>query len=187
MLGLAGCGGAAAQPAAPPSQIALTVGAGPRFMPRSVGPQAPSGLPCGRRPARRYGAHVELFAAHHVVQVPAGIGVSRPVRRGAYVTAGRCWSPLYTTEPTGLICIKRGQPPDIARAAPTLGAFFDVWRQPLSRTRMLSFRGRVRAYLAGRLWRGDPRSVPLRRHAQVVLEVGPFVLPHPSYRFPPGL
>jgi hypothetical protein len=42
-------------------------------------------------------------------------------------------------------------------------------------------------YVNGRLRLGDPRSVPLRAHDQVVLEVGAFVPPHASYRFPKGL
>jgi hypothetical protein len=69
----------------------------------------------------------------------------------------------------------------------TLGDLFDVWGQPLSRTWMVGFRGTVTAYVAGRPWRPDPRSIPLQRHAQIVLEVGGHVTPHPSYQFPPGL
>ena len=39
----------------------------------------------------------------------------------------------------------------------------------------------------GHLYRGDPRTMPLTRHAQIVLQVGPRVVPHAAYRFPPGL
>jgi hypothetical protein len=59
----------------------------------------------------------------------------------------------------------------------TLGRFFAIWGQPL----------RGRAYVNGRPWRGDPRRIPLERHAQIVLEVGGYVRPHATYRFPPGL
>jgi hypothetical protein len=69
----------------------------------------------------------------------------------------------------------------------TLGHLFAVWGQPLSRMRMAGFRGRVRAYLDGRRWSGAPGAIPLRRHAQIVLEVGTHVPPHSTYRFPPGL
>jgi hypothetical protein len=68
-----------------------------------------------------------------------------------------------------------------------LGDLFAVWGQPLSRRRLAAFRGRVEAYLDGARWRRDPRRIPLRRHAQVVLEVGGQVPPHARYRFPPGL
>ena len=40
--------------------------------------------------------------------------------------------------------------------------------------------------VAGREWRGDPRAIPLARHAQIVLQVGPRIPPHPSHRFPLG-
>jgi hypothetical protein len=51
---------------------------------------------------------------------------------------------------------------------------------------MLSFRGVVRAYLGARRWTADVRSLPLRRHAQVTLEIGVPVRPHRRYRFETG-
>jgi hypothetical protein len=42
----------------------------------------------------------------------------------------------------------------------------------------------VRAYVAGRRWRGPLGAIPLRRHAQIVLELGRFVPPHGFFRFP---
>ena len=45
----------------------------------------------------------------------------------------------------------------------------------------------VRAFLDGRRWRGDPRAIPLRRHASVVLEVGRHFTRRPTYLFPRGL
>jgi hypothetical protein len=130
--------------------------------------------------------HVELFAQRQVVVVPAGIGMAPPVqRRGAYVLGARCSYPLRTREPTGLVELD-------SQAEPlTLGDLFAVWGQPLSTTRLAGFRAppgqRVEAYLDGRPWRGDPRAMPLRRHAVVVLEVGGHVPPHAAYRFPDGL
>jgi hypothetical protein len=82
---------------------------------------------------------------------------------------------LWTLDPTGVVRFER-------RA--TLGDFFAVWGQALSRTRLLSFRGPVRVYLNGVGRRGDPRRLPLRDGDEVVLEVGGFVPPHRSYRFP---
>jgi hypothetical protein len=38
----------------------------------------------------------------------------------------------------------------------------------------------------GRRVHAPPPSVPLTRHAEIVLEVGPHVPPHSSYAFPPG-
>jgi len=46
---------------------------------------------------------------------------------------------------------------------------------------------RVAAYLDGRPWPGDPRTMPVRHHAVIVLEIAGHVPPHATYRFPSGL
>jgi hypothetical protein len=140
------------------------------------------GLRCTTHRRPGYGVHLELFAARRVVLVPPGIGVAPPrTRDGAYVRGGRCSYPLRTREPTGVIEVHA------ARRPLTLDRLFAVWGQPLTSTRMAGFRGTVRAYVAGRRWHGSPRAIPLRRHVQIVLEVGAKVRPHSTYGFPPGL
>jgi hypothetical protein len=167
-------------------------GVGSRFAPdahgRLVDSAAPvAGMRCGRAGARPYGVHVELFAAGRAVRIPAGIGLAPPLRRaGPLVAGGRCAYPLRTVEPTGVVQVDAG-----SGQAPTAGALFALWGQPLGPRRLAGFRAapgqRVTAFLDGRRWPGDPRALPLRRHAAVVLEVGPPVSPHPSYVFAPGL
>jgi hypothetical protein len=142
-------------------------------------------MPCRRASDPRFGAHLEIFANRLGVLIPAGIGVAPPrVREGVYVRGGRCSYPLRTLEPTGLIGVERG-----TRA--TLGDFFRLWGQHLSSRRVLSFRARrgerVTAYLNGRRWRGDPRAIPLERHAALVLQVGGRVRLYGPFAFPPGL
>jgi hypothetical protein len=179
---IAGCGGNA--PSEPlPSPV--PTGRGAQFSlparPAALRGQPVAGHRCAADPGPRDLAHLELFAAGRVVPIPPGIGVVPPLRTlRAQVLGGRCSYPLRTTEPTGLIELRRG-----ARA--TLGDFFALWGQPLSRTRMASFRGApVRAYLTGRRFAGPPADLPLARHAVVVLEVGPYLAPHARYRYPPG-
>jgi hypothetical protein len=184
---LTGCGGEteSANDDPLPTQ-ALGVGPGPRFRPPSLGARAGRALPieglrCTRSRGQRFGVHVELFAERRVVLVAPGIGIAPPrTRSGAYVRGGRCWYPVRTREPTGLLEVEAATPV-------SLGQLFAVWGQPLSGTRMAGFRGRVRAYVGGRRWPGDPRAILLRRHAQIVLEVGGYVPPHARYMFPPGL
>jgi hypothetical protein len=132
--------------------------------------------------ARRYGVHLELFAGKRIVLVAPGIGVAPPrTREGAYVRGGRCTYPLLTREPTGVIEVAgRGR-------TRTLGDLFAIWGQPLGTHRMAGFKGSVSAFVGGKRWRGDPRKIPLTRHAQIVLEVDGYVRPHATYRFPPGL
>jgi hypothetical protein len=163
------------------------VGPAPRWRPPSLSPRVARGLPVdGMRCSagdgrRRFGVHLEVFAERQVVIVAPGIGVAPPrTRDGAYVRGGRCTYPLVTREPTGVIEAVAGQ-------ERTLGDLFALWGKPLSRTRLVGFRGPVEAYVGGRPWRGDPRAIPLRRHAQIVLEVRGHVRPHARYGFPPGL
>jgi hypothetical protein len=142
-----------------------------------------AGMPCTTAHPRPYGVHLELYAHRLVVQVPAGIGIAPPRRRhGVYVVGGACTYPIRTTEPTGVVLIDPS-----ASGPPTLDKLFAIWGQPISATRMASFRGRVQAFVGGRAWPGQPERIPLTRHAEIVLELDGAVPPHPAYRFAPGL
>ena len=190
-MAISGCG---ASPTAIDLARTRPLGRGPAFRPpalgnRAVAVAAPVGtLRCAGRGGTRYGAHVELFAQDRGVAVSAGIGIAPPqIRRGPFVQGGRCSYPLRTTAPTGVVEVDQRARSGTA----TVGALFALWGQPLSARRLGGFdaaRGSaVLAFVDGRRWEGDPRSIPLRRHAQIVLEVGPRVEPHPAYAFPPGL
>jgi hypothetical protein len=169
--------------------VPTPIGAGPRYHPSAAPPRVLRGEPvgglrCGAA-GRRFGVHLELFAHGRVVIVPAGIGVAAPRKRvGAFVRPRGCSYAVRTLDPTGVIEVARG--PRL-----TLGDLFAVWGRPLSATRLVSFTTRrgapVRACVAGRRWRGALGAIPLRRHAQIVLELGRFVPPHRSFRFRSGL
>jgi hypothetical protein len=136
-------------------------------------------LACARTNPTLLRVHLELFARKLVLLVPAGIGVAPPLRRqGAYVTGGRCLYPLRTREPTGVI--------ESARTGLRVGDLFRVWGQPLSPRRLAGFRSTtpLLAFVNGRRFRGDPRTIRLRRHDEIVLEIGGYVPPHSSYLFP---
>jgi hypothetical protein len=165
--------------------VPTPVGVGPRFHPTATSASVAQMQPVGRfrckaGMARITRAHVEFFAQHRVVIVPAGIGVAPPlVRSGATVLRGKCTYPLRTLEPTGVVEFD-------PQLRPTIGDLFAVWGRRLSPERLLSFRGRVRAYVAGKRWRRDVRAIRLTRHAEIVLEVGGYVPPHTSFLFGPG-
>jgi hypothetical protein len=140
---------------------------------------------CRPRLGSRFGVHVEAFAENRVVLVAAGIG-TRPPRT---VTAGRisgarCYGDLVTLDPTGVVLVR-------PRSRLLLGDLFGAWGQPLSPRRLGPFRvpagTRVSVFVDGRRWRSSPGSVPLARHSEIVLEVGPHVPPHASYLFPRGI
>jgi hypothetical protein len=68
-----------------------------------------------------------------------------------------------------------------------VASLFRAWGRPLSARRLLSFNGRVSVFVDGHQHSGPPGGVPLTRHAEIVLEVGPHVPPHPAYHFAPGV
>ena len=184
-LSLAAAASAQAGSGYPPTPI----GVGPRFHLRPATSDVLAGRPVGTlrcgAATRRFGAHVELFAHNRVLIVPAGIGVAAPFsREGAFVRPRACTYPLRTLTPTGVV--------EIAAARRlTVGDLFRLLGQPLSRTRLATFRTSaqrpVRGYVAGRRWRGPLAAIPLRRHAQIVLELGRYIRPHRVFLFPSGL
>jgi hypothetical protein len=127
---------------------------------------------------------VEVFAADRVLLLPAGIG-TRPPRDllDGRVARAACYGQLVTLDPTGVVLVRPG-------ARLTLGSLFRSWGQALSSTSLASFSAPagtpVTVFVNGRAWDGIPASVPLTRHAEIVLEIGPHVPPHQSYTFPPG-
>lgn len=126
----------------------------------------------------RFGVHLELFGDDRVVLFAPGIGTRPPRKRFAgRISDARCFGPVVTIDPTGLVLLRPG-----TRA--TVGDVFALWGQPLGPRRAASFRGRVRAYVNGRRVRTPVGRIPLRRHDQIVLQVGPFVPPHATYQFP---
>ena len=65
----------------------------------------------------------------------------------------------------------------------TLGDFFDIWGQPLDRDTGRTCAGASRALFNGRVFTGNPRTIPLLAHAQIQLEVGrPLVAPEVIHR-----
>lgn len=158
--------------AVPPPVYPWPIGAGPRYHPTPVNAAVAAGRPVGglrcTRGGRTFQVHVELFADRKVVVVPAGIGVARG-----------CRYPLSTAAPTGVVDVH-------AAGRHTLGELFRVWGRRLDRAHLLSFARRVRVFVDGRPWSGDPRAVPLRRHRQIVVEAGAYLAPHAAYLFPKG-
>jgi hypothetical protein len=119
--------------------------------------------------------HVELFANRRVVIVPAAIGLRSPRFELGRAVAARCHSRFWTTDPSGVVAFD---------GSATLGGLFAVWGQPLTTQRLAGFQGDVRLYRNGVRIRSDPRPFVLRDGDELVLEVGGYVPPHKSYRFP---
>jgi hypothetical protein len=116
-------------------------------------------------------ARLTIFVRGRPMRVPYGIGISSPEAEGtpagAFVVAGKCFSWLHTHAADGVIHIESP-----VQRTYTLGDFFDIWHQPLSRTRVGPAQGHVTALFNGKVWTANVRSIPLYAHAQIQLEVG---------------
>jgi hypothetical protein len=176
----------AAHPATGAAPVVTPIGRGAAFdLPtgaRADRGAAIGGLRCTAPGGRWADAHLEVFARGRVVIVPPGVGIALPRRQvGAAVHGGRCSYPLRTTDPTGVIRYRPGRGLE-------LGDVFAVWGQALTPRRLCGFRSRagVRVYLDGRRWAGAPAALPLRRHEEIVVEIGRAVPPHTAYLFVDG-
>ena len=158
--------------AGPPPVYPWPIGVGPRYHPTAYNATVAAGRSVGTLRCAKTGpsfaVHVELFARREVVIVPPSVGVG----------PHGCTYPLRTDAPTGVV--------HVARRGLTLGDLFRVWGRRLTPSALLSFRDRVSVFVGGRRWHGEPGAVPLTKHAEIVLEVGGYVAPHPSYLFPKG-
>jgi hypothetical protein len=122
--------------------------------------------------------HLTIFVNGHPRQIPYGIGIAPPrqvshTSRGPFVDAGSCFYWLHTHAPDGIIHIESP-----VHRAYTLGNFFDIWRQPLGPDQVGPARGKVTAFYDGKVYKGNPRDIPLGSHTEIQLDVGtPLVAP----------
>ena len=128
-------------------------------------------------------AHLSLFYKGQQIAIPYGIGIVQPFQvNNGFVGSGAGIYWLHTHDATGIIHVES---PD--SRAYTLGQFFDIWGQPLDAQNIAGLQGAVRAFVDGKAYIGSLRSIVLRAHTQITLQVGaPFVTP-PVYTFPNGL
>lgn len=135
------------------------------------------GIPCEASETLTYHvhAHLALIANGQTVAVPANIGIP-----------GRCIYWLHTHDASGVIHVEAPSPRDF-----TLGNFFDIWRQPLSSTQVLSFKADAahsfQYFVNSQQYTGDPRQIPLGAHTLITIEYGPPFSQPPPYTFPSGL
>jgi hypothetical protein len=127
-------------------------------------------------------AHLSLFYKGEQIAVPLGIGIVKPLRVANGFAGGAALYWLHTHDATGIIHVES---PD---ARPyTLGQFFDIWGRPLTKTDVAGLQGAVHAFVDGRPYTGDLRSIVLTAHEQITLEVGEPIVAPPVYTFPSGL
>jgi hypothetical protein len=127
--------------------------------------QTINGISCDAQEGQRIHIHQHLAIVDHgkPVTIPQYIGIPQ---------AARCIYWLHTHTPDGIIHVEA--PMDRSF---TLGDFFSVWGQPLDRTHAgpaHTKKGeKMRVWLNGAVYSGDPAKIPLTAHADIVIQVGP--------------
>ena len=124
-----------------------------------------AGISCDAMEGSRIHIHQHLVILDHGKPVDIPFDVGRP-------TAARCLYWLHTHTPDGIIHIEAP-----ADRAFTLGNFFEIWGQPLSRTQVASAKATKKAplkvWVNGKPYLGDPRKIVLAAHADITIQVGP--------------
>ena len=123
--------------------------------------------------------HLDLYVDGRKVLVPAGIGIDPAVG----------YAPLHTHDPSGVIHVES---PTVRTY--TLGEFFAVWGVRITPSCLGGYcagGGRqLRLFVDGRADRGDPTTLALEPHQELVVAFGTAAqLPSPipsTYQFPPG-
>jgi hypothetical protein len=143
------------------------------FDPAARGAQL-DGIQCSTSEQTAYHihAHLTVFVNGTRRAIPAGLGipVGTPVAQpsgGPFVGSGTRLYWVHSHDQSGVIHIESP-----VQMLYTLGDFFDIWGQPLSRGQVGLAKGKVSAYLNGTLFTGDRRSIQLRPHAVIQLDVG---------------
>lgn len=116
-----------------------------------------------------YHAYLEMYVNGTQFNVPANTGIP------AATTGTQCIYPLHVHPgENDIIHIETQQ----ANTVYTLGAFFDIWGQPLSATQASSYKADATHKLVfeyfdenGKLhkWSGNPLNLPLKAHYTVVI------------------
>ena len=133
--------------------------------PSATSGQPIGGIACDAMEGQRLHIHQHLTILDRGKPVPIPPDVGQ-------VPARRCLYWVHTHTPDGIIHIEAAQD-----RAFTLGDFFAIWGQPLSRAAAATAhapRGAtLKVWVDGHRYTRDPRTIVLARHTDIVIEAGP--------------
>jgi len=116
--------------------------------------------------------HLDLYVNGKHVTLPALIGIND----NSYITE------LHTHDPSGVIHVESP-----TNRAFTLGQLFGEWGVKLTPNCVANYCGRLKWWVNGKQITGNPASLDLRSHQEIVIAQGPPPLVVPkSYKFPAG-
>ncbi len=123
--------------------------------------------------AVRIHANLQILYQETPVAVPAKIGVK-----------GDCTYWLHTSDDSGVIAITL--PESQKHHTYTLGTFFNIWGQPISKHQVATLKTsdsvQMKVWVDGKPYHGNPADIPLTSHRNIVIQFGPpFQDPPPSF------
>lgn len=158
----------------------------PAATPTAVaGPAPVDGIQCGDMEQLNYHIHqhLALYKNGKPVPVPSEIGIPG----GENFAQCFYWIHVHASTP-GIIHVESP-----IKKVFTLGNFFDIWKataadaQPPGDAYVKQLRAHpseVTAFLNGKRWSGSYRSIPLKSHAVITVEIGtPVVPPRPFHNW----
>lgn len=126
--------------------------------------QSVAGIRCDRMEGSVYHVHAHLAIFDHGRSVPIPEDVGRPLFSG-------CLYWLHTHTPDGIIHVEAP-----AFRTFTLGQFFAIWAQPVTKTQVATAKLRkgekITVWVDGNRYTGDPKKIPLAQHLDVTFDVG---------------
>ena len=130
-------------------------------------------------------SHIAIYVNGRPERLPAGIGITTPrltehYPTGLFYDVG-LYDCLYWFHTHSYDDIVHVEAP--AKAIFTLGQFFDVWGQPLNAHRVGPAKGTVVVFENGHRLSGDPRTVPLRAHSDIQIDVGSPVVSFQGFHY----
>ncbi len=189
------CAGDAKTPAGPgdptgpafsapiPIAIGQTIGAGTFAAGDSiVGGQGQTvqGVACDASvPTQHIHAHLTIIANGAQRAIPLAVGVVGGQVISNFVVDGRCFYWLHTHDATGIVHVEAP-----VSTVFTLGEFFAIWGEPLSRSNVAGFQGSVVAYVDSTRYDGDLSALALQERQQITLIVGAVPDTIPVYAIP---
>lgn len=163
----------------------LVIGAAGVVVANALNPSSGSGAPVdniscqsNEQVATHYHAHLTMYVNGAPATLPANTGIETD-----------CLYWMHTHDTSGVIHIEA--PKDQARHKFTLGNFFDIWGKKLDRHHLgdatVGPGQQMVITVDGKPYGGDPRSIVLAAHTQVVIVITPPQESPTPYTFPAGL
>ncbi|HEX9173920.1 MAG TPA: hypothetical protein VF861_14805 [Telluria sp.] len=131
-----------------------------------------AGVSCMGAIASHNHAHISIYRDGVRLALPQSIGI-----------VSDCTYELHTHQRSGVVHVE----PNVARPL-TLGQFFALWGQPLSRSAVAGLAGPVRFYLIDdevlARFDGNPAEIVFTPHKEIIIVTGDAPLVLPRYRWP---